>query len=151
MMDINVTPSDIIATIALFVSGYVAWHQRSINESQRKVNMLLLQQGEAEALDLKKAELSASFLTLGKHSHRLKIWNKGRATAKNVRIGFPEGNDFVTEDDVQRKFPLEALEQYQSVEVIAYVDYASEGKHVVELTWDDGTGSNKMKKVYVTI
>ena len=111
MMDLTVTPSDVIATVALLISGYVAWHQRGINASQKKVNELLLQQGENEAQATKKADLGASFLKLGKNSHRLKIWNKGKATARNVRIAFPDGNQFVAEDDVRRKFPLETLEQ----------------------------------------
>ena len=151
MMDLTVTPSDVIATVALLISGYVAWHQRGINASQKKVNELLLQQGENEAQATKKADLGASFLKLGKNSHRLKIWNKGKATARNVRIAFPDGNQFVAEDDVRRKFPLETLEQYQPVEVIAYLTLGTDGKHHLKLTWDDDSGEDNEKSVYVTI
>ena len=151
MMDLTVTPSDVIATVALLISGYVAWHQRGINASQKKVNELLLQQGENEAQATKKADLGASFLKLGKNSHRLKIWNKGKATARNVRIAFPDGNQFVAEDDVRRKFPLETLEQFQAVEVIAYLSLGTDGKHHLKLTWDDDSGEDNEKSVYVTI
>lgn len=151
MMDLTVTPSDVIATFALLISGYVAWHQRGINASQKKVNELLLQQGENEAEATKKADLGASFLKLGKNSHRLKIWNKGKATARNVRIAFPDGNQFVAEDDVRRKFPLETLEQFQAVEVIAYLSLGTDGKHHLKLTWDDDSGEDNEKSVYVTI
>lgn len=151
MMDLTVTPSDVIATVALLISGYVAWHQRGINASQKKVNELLLQQGENEAQATKKADLGASFLKLGKSNHRLKIWNKGKATARNVRIAFPDGNQFVAEDDVRRKFPLETLEQFQAVEVIAFLSLGTDGKHHVQLIWDDDSGDDIEKSVYVTI
>jgi len=151
MMDLSITSSDLIATVALLISGYVAWHQHGINVSQKKVNELLLQQGETEELATRKADLGASFLKLGKNSHRLKIWNKGKTTARNVRIAFPDGNQFVADDDVRRKFPLETLEQYQSVEVIAFLTLGTDGKHHVSLTWDDDTGTNIEKSVYVTI
>jgi hypothetical protein len=150
-MDVSITPSDVIATVALLISAYVAWHQRGINASQKKVNELLLQQGETEAQAIRKADLGASFLKLGKNNYRLKIWNKGKATARNIRIDFPDGNQFVVKSDVSRKFPLEALEQFQSVEVMAYMTLGTDGKHHVRLTWDDESGKDIEKSVYVTV
>lgn len=151
MIDLAFTASDVIATLALIISGYLALHQRSINASQAKVNELLLQQGETEALETKKADLGATCLKLGKGDYRLKIWNKGKATARNVKIEFPEGNQLVAESDVRRKFPLEALEQFQAVEVIMYMTLGTKGKHHVKLIWDDASGDNIKKSVYVTI
>lgn len=150
-MDLAFTPSDVIASLALVISGYLAWHQRGINASQAKVNELLLQQGEAEALETKQADLGASYLRLGKGNHRLKIWNKGKATARNIRIDFPDGNNLVAESDVVQKFPLEALEQFQFVELTAYMRIGMKEKHQLTLTWDDASGENVSKNVYVTI
>lgn len=151
MMDLTITASDLIATTALLISAYVAWHQHSINRSQKKLNNLLLQQGESEALAERRANLGASFLSLGKNKHRLKVFNKGKATARNVRVEFPDGNKFVASGDIRQKFPLETLEQFQSVEVIALLTLGTDRKHHVKLIWDDDTDTDIEKSVYVTI
>ncbi|WP_217271910.1 hypothetical protein [Sphingopyxis sp. BSNA05] len=103
----NISSSDVIAFLALLIAVYSAWHQRAVNATQQRVNEFLLQQGENEALDARKADLGANFIKLGNNKHRLKIWNKGKATARNIRIEFPDGNDIVDEGDIRRKFPLE--------------------------------------------
>ena len=151
MMDLTITASDLIATTALLISAYVAWHQHSINRSQKKLNDLLLQQGESEALAERRANLGASFLSLGKNKHRLKVFNKGKATARNVRVEFPDGNAFVASGDIRQKFPLETLEQFQSVEVNALLTLGTDRKHHVKLIWDDDTDTEIEKSVYVTI
>ena len=57
MIDVpNISSSDIIAVLALLIAGYSAWHQRTVNATQKRVNEFLLQQGENEALDARKAD-----------------------------------------------------------------------------------------------
>jgi len=152
MIDVpNISSSDVIAFLALLIAVYSAWHQRAVNATQQRVNEFLLQQGENEALDARKADLGANFIKLGNNKHRLKIWNKGKATARNIRIEFPDGNDIVDEGDIRRKFPLEALDQFQPVELLAMVTWGSNGKQHIKLVWDDDSGSDNEKSIYATI
>lgn len=157
-MTYSVSISDGIAGAALLLSGFATWktvrfneRQKSLIESQERLNNLLLEQGANEALDARKADLGANFIKLGSSQHRLKIWNKGKATAHNVRIEFPDGNDIVADDDVARKFPLEALEQFQPVELIAMVTWGSRAKLHIRLIWDDDSGSGNEKSIYATV
>jgi len=150
-MDISISASDVIATIALLISGWLALHQRSVNASQKRLNEMLITQGENQALDARKADLSANFIKLGKNKYRLKIWNKGKATAHNVRIEFPDGNDVIVESDLKSKFPMETLEQHGTVELIASVCLGTQLKHHIRLIWDDQRGENQEKSVYVTL
>ena len=107
--------------------------------------------GESEALVARKADLGASFVKLGSNKYRLKIWNKGRAPARNVHIDFPEGNDAVIDSEISEKFPLEILERHQAVELIAAVSMGTKRKHTVRLMWADDFSDNNEKTVYPTL
>lgn len=154
----NLTPSDVVAGLAFFLSAYATWktvqfndRQRSLIESQERLNRRLLEKEDAEASGEKKADLGATFIKLGSSNHRLKIWNKGKAAARNVRIEFPSGNDVVMQSDIDRKFPLESLDPFQSVEIIAAVHMGSKSKHEVKLLWADGHSEANEKITYPTL
>ena len=55
------------------------------------------------------------------NNYRVKVFNKGKAVARNVTIEFPEGNNMVPASEITDKFPMEMLEQHQSVDLIAAV------------------------------
>jgi len=140
----EVNAGTVIAGIALLLSGYATW-------KTSKLNNLLLKKETSEALNNKKADLGASFIKIGSNDRRLKIWNKGKATARNVRIEFPEGNEVFTQGDIDRKFPLESLETFQSVELLAAVHMGTRAKHPIRLIWSDDSSESNEKIVYPTI
>ncbi len=157
-MAISLTLSDIAAGLAFLLSAYATWktvqfnnRQKSLIESQEKLNKRLLEKEDAESTAEKKADLGATFVKLGSNNYRLKIWNKGRASARNVLIAFPEGNDCLIESDINSKFPLEALDTYQSVELIAAVHMGTKSKHAIKLCWADDFSPSNEKVVYPTL
>lgn len=157
MMNITFDSGDIIAGFALLFSVYATFktiqfnnRQQALIHTQEKLNQLLLSKETAEAEIEKQAELGASFLKLGNNKYRLKVWNKGKAIAYNVTIEFPEGNEFVSENEVNDKFPLQLLDAHQSVELIAFVHIGSKSKHLVKLKWSDGRVQRVEKSIWVT-
>lgn len=149
---------DVIAVLALVVAGYAAWttskfnqRQKSLIESQEKLNTLLLVKEEGEAAEEKKADLGATVIKVGSSNYRVKIWNKGKAPARNITIDFPDGNDLIINSEVERKFPLEVLDRLQAVELIAAVHMGTKSKHTVRLTWSDDFRATNEKTVYLTI
>lgn len=158
MMPFSISASDIIAGLALLISAYAAWktvqfndRQKSLIESQEKLNQRLLEREEAETISDKKANLGASFIKLGGSQYRLKVWNKGKTTAQNVSIEFPEGNDCIIQSDVSEKFPLEVLDTHQCVELIAAVHMGTKSKQAVKLIWSDEFSQHNEKTVYPTL
>lgn len=152
-MPVTIDAGDVIAGLAFLLSGYATWQtvsfnkrQKSLVESQEKLNTILLEKENEDALKGKQADLGASIIKLGSSKYRLKVWNKGAATARNVRIEFPEGNDLVIESEVTDKFPMESLEKYQAVELIAAVHMQTKRKHVVRLVWEDDAQSYNEKE-----
>lgn len=76
----SISASDIIAGLALLISAFAAWKtvqfndkQKSLIESQEKLNKRLLEREESESISDKKADLGANFIKLGNSKHRLKI------------------------------------------------------------------------------
>ena len=157
-MPVTIDAGDVIAGLAFLLSGYATWQtvsfnkkQKSLVESQERLNNLLLEKENEGAVKEKSADLGASFIKLGSSKYRLKIWNKGSATARNVRIEFPEGNDVVSDSEVSNKFPLESLERHQSVELIAAVHMQTKRKLVIRLTWEDDAETHNEKLSYPTL
>lgn len=115
-MPIQIDTSDILAAIALFLSGYSIKKTNDFNEKQNefietndKLNKLLLEKEIQDASNKNKADISANFINIGSSKRRLKIFNKGIGTARNIRIEFPEGNDLFFENDLSRKLPIPVL------------------------------------------
>ena len=97
------------------------------------------------------ADLGASFVKLGSGKHRLKIWNRGKCTARNVTLEFPEGNSVLILSDIDQKFPLETLETQQSVELLAVISMGTKSKHAIKLIWSDDHRERNEKVVYPTL
>lgn len=157
-MPISISIGDAIATGALALSSYATWKtfkfnekQNMLIESQARLNKLLLEKETSEVLNIKKADLGATFIKLGSSKYRLKIWNKGKSAARNVSLEFPEGNDCLIQSDIDAKFPLEILETHQSVELIAAVSMNTKSKHPIKLIWSDEFSESNEKVVYPTI
>jgi hypothetical protein len=157
-MALTIEPGDIIAGLALLFSIYATIktiqfnnRQQSLIESQEKLNRLLLEKETSDSASERRANLGASFIKLGSSKYRLKIWNKGKAVARNVILEFPEGNDVLMKREIEEKFPLEALDTHQSVELIASVHMDTKPKHAIRLIWSDDHSERNEKLVYATL
>jgi hypothetical protein len=156
-MDLSLKASDLIAIGAFVLSAYATWmtfrfnqKQKRLIESQESLNKLLMDKEHTEIQNAQKADLGASFVKIGSNSHRLKIWNKGKSPARNVGLEFPEGNECLSQSDIESKFPLELLDPHQSVELIAMLGMQSKSKHPIRLIWSDGFSDRNEKLVYPT-
>ena len=149
---------DVIAAIALLFSGYATWRSRGLRkkeeeliEIQHKLNALMLDKEAREAQSANSAEIGANFITLGSKKHRLKVFNKGKATAYQVSLEFPEGNDCIMDADLDEKFPMESMEPGQSVELIASFVMHTKRKQAIRLHWKNAVGESFEKIAHATL
>jgi hypothetical protein len=156
-MSLNIELSDIIAILAFGLALYstVKTHkfnqrQQHLIDTQDELSKLLLRKEKDEALDKYSADISANFVRLGSNNLRLKVFNKGKQTARNIRIEFPDGNDMIIKSDVGNKFPLETLEQHQSVELLASSSFGSPNKITIKMIWDDNLKKDNSKLLTIT-
>lgn len=140
----EVTVSDIVAVAAFGLSGYTLWRQRKGDELTRKLNALQIEKEQAESISSRKADLFANFVKTGKSNYQFKIFNRGKGTARNIRMEVLSGNELLEHHDLKRKFPFPSLEPQQSIGLHAFVHLQSPRRATVKLTWDDdGGGADK--------
>ena len=149
MLEINV--SDLISVLALILSSFATWKTLRLNKSQERLNDLLTAREESEVVSARKADVSANFYKIGRGNYRFKVFNKGKAVARNVQIDFPGEKEYpVLQSDLSEKFPI-SLETHQSVELIVIAHMGMKRKFNVQLSWeDDNTNTNK-KHLQLTI
>lgn len=150
--------SGFAAILALVLSCYSTWKtlqfnkkQEELIESQRQLNALLADKESTERAEGRRANLGAAFSKVGSNNYRLKVFNQGPAIARNVRVSFPDGNQFVNQREVDSKFPMQTMDKFQSVELIASVHMNSPSKLGVQLDWIDEDGKNRTKMVHPTL
>jgi hypothetical protein len=155
MMASPITVSDVLAGLALILSAYSTWktvrfneRQKSLLDGQEALNRRLLEREEAEANESKRAILGVEFFKVGSSNYRLKVYNKGKSAARDVRIEFPEGNEVFLASDIQDKFPLKELERHQSVELMAAFHMGSKATHPLRLRWADDAQAENEKMFY---
>ena len=138
-----------IAAFAALIISWVSLHKSNkTNARQDELNRLLIERETQAGQDSKRADLSANFISVAKNDYRLKVFNRGKGTARNVRlIDLQEGRSILARGDIQHKFPLPILEQHQSVEVIASVELSGPRRAHVKLLWEDETGSDHEKEL----
>lgn len=156
-MSFGVSISDVAAVLALILSAYAVWttskfnkRQLSLIDIQEQLNKRQLEQGDSQALEARKADVGATLVKLGSSKYRVKIFNRGKAAARQVRIEFPNGNNIVPEEEITGKFPMEVLEQHQSVELIAAFHMSTAPKQSIMLRWSDDHADENEKVVYLT-
>ncbi len=153
----SISVSDAIAILALALSAYATWRshrfkakEAELMELQGKVNSLVLEKEQREAEQAGRAELGASFVSIGSKKHRLKIYNKGKVQARDVTIEFLDGNEIVRGSEIEDKFPMH-IDPGQAVELIAAVHMGTKRKHALRLKWKDEDSSEREKDVYPTL
>ena len=156
--DLFTAISSIVSVLALAISAYSMKKTNDFNRRQNdfietndKLNRMLLDKEQKESLNQKQADILANFIKLGRNDYRLKVFNRGKNSASNVRIDFPSGNEILLESDLKEKFPMPALEPYQSLELIAAVCMDSPRRMDVEIIWDDHFGADRKKLLHLTL
>lgn len=154
---IEIDAGDVVAALALTIAIYSAWRtdrfnrrQAAFEKTNERLNLLLIEKEASESESAKRADVSANFYSAGKNSYRLKVFNRGKGTAKNVRFEALDNGDLFIDDDIARKFPVPVMEQHASVELIASIHMGSPSRAHIKLTWDDDAGQGHDKELHPT-
>jgi hypothetical protein len=141
----------VVSLFALGISRKFNTRQKKFMENQELLNKSLLRQVDAETRERRQAEVSANLVRLDRSTYRFKIFNKGKAPARHVRVELLEGEELVVRSDLDGKFPLEVMQVHQGVDVIASVHMNSPNKMKVRLLWEDDSSSTNERVVVVTL
>lgn len=158
MMSLSFTLSDVAAFLALAVAVWSAVQtgrfnkrQSAFAETAERLNQLLIDKEASDSQSQLQADVSATFIKIGKNNFRLKVFNKGMVSARNVRLEVLSGERLVGQHELQQKFPLPILERHQSVELITNVHHGSPRRAHVRLHWDDDAGEGHQKELWIDV
>jgi hypothetical protein len=150
---------DVLAALALLASIYassrahvLAKRQDGLVKDQARLNALLVAKEEKKAASAARADVSANLIKVG-NDYRVRVFNKGPAVARNVDVRITgEGAHVLQEGMIRSKFPLDALEPSQSVDLHAIV-YLGMGavKFPIVLTWGDEVSDCNSKDVTLVL
>ena len=153
-MTLSLDLGDFIAAIAVAVSiwaivqtGRFNRRQTRFESTAERLNQLLIDREASDNAAQRQADLSVRFFKLGKSS-KLKVFNRGKSDARNVRIEDIGEAGLLMASDIERKFPVKIMEPHGYVDLIAVVHLASASSTHVRLTWDDGSGKGHSKELF---
>ncbi|MFN9069078.1 MAG: hypothetical protein ACK5V3_17780, partial [Bdellovibrionales bacterium] len=142
----------VTSAAALVITHNFNRRQKSLLESQEKLNNILLSKELQSTENDKKAELGATFIRAGSRgSYRLKVWNKGKCAARNIVVTFPEGNNIIPHSELKSKTPIISLEPQTGVEFLAAIHMGTEPKQLIGLAWDDDMTKGNSKVIPLII
>ncbi len=154
----TVTISDAVAGLALIVAVWSVVQtsrfnkrQNAFAETAERLNRLLIERESAETQQQFKADVGANFVKIGKSDNRLKIFNRGAATARNIRMEILVGEGLITNSELSEKFPIPTLERHQTVEVMPRIHFNSPRRIHIRLHWDDESDTDKQKEMWLDV
>jgi len=135
----------IIASIALIFSIFTFFlHDRKIKKQAIRLNEYQLFKIEKESIELKSAIIEA-FVISGKGGNStIKIYNKGKCTAKDVMVTIPDNEGFIVFNNPS---PMDIRPQ-NSIEITLGLHMGSPDKTRIEFEWkDDNKPNNKESQI----
>ncbi|MGN7509086.1 hypothetical protein [Aeromonas salmonicida] len=138
--------TDAIALLALLLSAYSIYKTIEFNRRQNEfsstadhLNKLLLRKEKDDAVSTISADLNARIVKIG-NGHRLKIYNKGKSPARNIRVKYPDVEGFSIIDDTQ---PLDIIQPGGNFDLIVATGLGAPSAVTIKLIWDDERGRDR--------
>ena len=140
----------IISVLALIASVFTYLrHDKKLKEQERRINEYQLKQIEEENLENKKAAIRGNIVKGLKSGRTLKVYNSGRATARNIRVeGLDVNGIFYMRRDI---FPYELMNPQDYTELTMHLTCGCPSTIKLKYIWDDEYGNNNEFEQVLTI
>lgn len=138
--------STLVSIIALVISITSDWKRKKLDLKLKEQALELNKRDEENEM---KAEIEVNTVCIGKGSHILKFYNKGKAIARNISF------DIVTDkkeeihlfmQDDYLPYPHLQPQQYFDVK---YMSFSNNAHEIIKITWDDDFGAERTKEIVV--
>lgn len=156
-MDLTPDLGDLLSLGALGVAIWAAATAKRFNERQlrfertaERLNQLLIDREAGENQTQRRADLGVSIYKSGRSNFRMKVFNRGKAAARNVRLEEITDPGFLIRNDVDEKFPAPVLEPHAAIELIVIFHMQAASRTQIRLTWDDDFEKDQTKDFYPT-
>lgn len=128
-------PSFLLSLIAIIGTVFTYFkHDRKIKAQEKLINDYQLDKIKEEKIQKRQAIVRASLIT-GTKGHRiLRVYNKGKATARNIRLIIKDEPNYLY---ASNPFPFPALNESENVDLTIHLHDSSPDNMSFEIVWDD--------------
>lgn len=140
----------LLSVLALIASVFTYFkHDKKLKEQERKINEYQLKQIEKEDIESKKATIRGNIIQGFNGKRTLKVYNSGRAAARNVRVEGLDANGLIHRAD--ELFPYELMNPQDYTEVTIHLVVGCPSTIKLKYIWDDEYGDNNNFEQVLTI
>lgn len=134
----------VISIVALLLAIFTYFkHDLKIKKQSALINKYQIEKIEKEKIGEKKAIIEANVIKGDKGTRKLKVYNKGKSSAKNVIVDIPELNGFQV---MRNPCPIDIKPQ-NGIEISLVVFMGGPDKIDISYEWsDDFSDRNKDKQ-----
>lgn len=139
-----------ISVLALLFSAFTYFmHDKKLKVQERKINEYQLRLFEKEDIANQKAAIRGNIVKSLKGNRILKIFNSGRATARNIRIDGLDVDGLFHRAD--KLFPYELMNPQDYTEISIYPSLGFPYTIKLKYIWDDESGTNNEYEQVLTL
>lgn len=135
----------VISIVSLIFSIRVPKIDKKIKEYDLTIKKYINE--EIEKSSKKEAIIEAKIIKISDGNYRIRVYNKGNATAYNVDYSIPEKYNIITINEVT---PYEELKPKDSFDELVIISMQSLSKYEIILEWYDQVNNHYKNKCYGT-
>lgn len=143
--------SDIIASVSLLFSVvfgiYSLYIGRKLNKQQLQINEQTLSLNKKNEENEKKALICANAFKTGNGGWRIRVFNKGEATARNIRMHSDDidaKNSGIMIREQRESYPL--LNKGDHFDLVMILYEGHNPSPIVKFVWDDEFGNSRERE-----
>lgn len=128
-----------ISAGALLMSVYTFFkHDKKLKDQEKRLNAIAIQKYEEEEMLKRRADVKANIFKEGEKGKRiLRIYNRGQANARNIRLNILSETDGLILFRFDEKLPYELLTPYDKFDLILFCTGEFVPTLKIQLIWDD--------------
>ncbi|MFD2554589.1 hypothetical protein [Sphingobacterium tabacisoli] len=133
-------PSFLLSVIAVLGTLFTYLiHDRKIKAQEKLINDYQLDKIEEEKNRKRQATVRASLIKGNKGHRILRVYNKGQAIAKNVRLIIKDEPDYLYSTN---PFPFPVLNEHENIDLDIHLHMGSPDNISFEILWDDESATD---------
>ncbi len=112
-------------------------HDKKLKDQEKRLNAIAIQKHEEEEILKRSADVKGNIIKEEKGRRVLRIYNKGQANARNIRLNILSETEGLILFRFDEKLPYELLTPYDKFDLIFFCTEGFVPTLKIQLIWDD--------------
>jgi hypothetical protein len=133
----------LISILAILFTAYTYLiHDRKIKKQEKLLNEYQIKKIESEEIESLKANVEAHIYEEKQGKNVIKVYNKGKATARHLNVNIPDSNNYIKVGTNPCPIDLKPL---QGIEFTILLSTNYPDKLTITYEWGDGINENNIE------